>query len=238
MRVWPVAAVLAVVLIAAASACGGGSSASDRIAGCEKRFLAGMANSAGSKQPALAAVAKGPVAHRTASSLCAAAESEGVLDDHGDASAGELRSVLRKHPALISPLCAAAFRAGLSVPASQLRPYLPRGGLRAISAKLCGNLAPYVNNTGGFDQAELFRDRGKAVLVPVCAASSMAAAAKSSSVPFSQVDQAKLFGRICAEAWKKGLLRTTGKSNQGAIEALANQIQQQMVASGEITVQP
>jgi hypothetical protein len=184
----------------------------------------------------MAAVAKGPVAKRTATALCTAAEQKGVLDDNGDASAAELRSVLRTHPNLISPLCAAAFTAGLSLQASKLQPYLPPGGVRAISGKLCDNLAPYINNTGGFDQTALFHDRGQAVLIPVCTASSMAAAAGSTSVPFSKSDQEKLFGRICTAAWKKGLLRTDGKPDQGAIEALANRITREMVASGAVNV--
>ena len=238
MQSWPVAVVLAALLVAAATACGGSTSASDRIAGCEKQVLTGMANSATAKDSAMAAVAKGPVAHRTATALCTAAEQQGILDDHGGAAAGELRSVLRGHPHLVSPLCAAAFRAGLGVPVSQLRPYLPKGGIRAISDRFCRNLAPYVNDTGGFDQAALFRDRGQTVVVPVCTAGSLAAAAKSSSVPFSRADQTRLFGRICATAWKKGLLRTNGDLDQTAVQALANHITQQMVKSGAITVRP
>jgi hypothetical protein len=214
-------AVVVLVLLAFLSACGAGTSASDRTAACEQRYRAGLADT--------------PAARRAVSGLCAQAEQAGLLDSHGATTADELRTLLKAHPAALSPLCQLSLQATLGADTAADAPYLPPGGVHALTAKACHNLGPYLTDDG-LDQRALFRDRGRGVVVPVCVAGSLASP-HNQSLPYSKADTRKLLTRICQQGWSHGLLHADGSVDSAALAALGTKISRQMLASGEITPQ-
>src|SRR3954471_3561262 len=214
-------AVVVVVLLALLGACGGGSSASDRTAACQQRYRAGLADS--------------PAARRAVSGLCAQAQQAGLLDDHGATTAGQLRTLLKGHPDALSPLCQVSLQASLGADTTADERYLPPGGVHALTAKACHNLGPYLTDDG-LDQRALFRARGRAVVVPVCVAGSLASP-HNQSLPYSAADTRTLLTRICRQAWVHGLLHADGSVDLAALAALGTRISRQMLASGQITAQ-
>jgi hypothetical protein len=211
-------AVVLVVLMAFLSACGGGSSASDRTAACRLRYRAGLADTA--------------AARRAVSGLCARAEQAGLLDDHGATTADQFRTLLKTHPDALSPLCQLSLQASLGANTAADARYLPPGGVHALTARACHNLAPYLTDHG-LDQRALFRARGRGVVVPVCVAGSLASP-HNQSLPYSKADTRKLLTRICREGWSHGLLHADGSVDSAALAALGTRISRQMLASGEI----
>lgn len=218
-------------------ACGSSVSASDRIDKCEKTFLGGVAKGDSGSDSALAkAIAQSGNAKATAAQLCRDAEDAGVLNNDGDASIDDLRSVLEDNPQVLVPICESAFRAGIGKTADAVEQYLPAGAdLASLAGKYCSDLGPYINDSG-FDQDALFKDRGRVVLVPICVASALASTAGDSSYPFSRADSVKIFTRVCGEAWDKGLVSPDGTTDTAAVQDLAVKITRQMVNSGEVTV--
>jgi hypothetical protein len=227
-----VAATVGLVLVAlTAAACGGKSTTpQQRIDGCKTRFLNGLSNNS-SGSP----VSATPEAETTAQNLCKDAESAGILNDSGDASKADVHSLLVKKPQVLVPLCVAGFRSGIGGSASTVEKYLPAGGLNELATQFCSNLGPYINGTG-FDKEALFKDRGRAVIVPICVATAISRTAGVPSYPFTVADSTKLFTRVCGAAWDKGYVRTDGSTDTAAVQALATQITHQMVASGEVKV--
>ncbi|MFL6049899.1 MAG: hypothetical protein ACJ738_08975 [Gaiellales bacterium] len=214
-------AVVMVVLLALLSACGGGSSASDRMAACRQRYRAGLTDT--------------PAARRAVSELCAQAEQAGLLDDHGATTADQLRTLLKTHPAALSPLCQLSLQTSLGATTAAAARYLPPGGVHALTAKACHNLGPFLTDDG-LDQRALFRARGRGVLVPVCVAGSLASP-HNQSLPYSAADTRTLLTRICRQAWVHGLLHADGSVDLAALAALGTRISRQMLASGQITAQ-
>jgi len=213
--------VVMVVLLALLSACGGGSSASDRMAACRQRYRAGLTDT--------------PAARRAVSELCAQAEQAGLLDDHGATTADQLRTLLKTHPAALSPLCQLSLQTSLGATTAAAARYLPPGGVHALTAKACHNLGPFLTDDG-LDQRALFRARGRGVLVPVCVAGSLASP-HNQSLPYSAADTRTLLTRICRQAWVHGLLHADGSVDLAALAALGTRISRQMLASGQITAQ-
>src|SRR6476620_2808703 len=148
-------ALVVVVLLAFLSACGGGSSASGRMAACQQRYRAGLTDT--------------PAARRAAFELCTQAEQAGLLDDHGATTADQLRTLLKTHPGVLSPLCQPSLQVSLGADPAAAARYLPPGCVHALIAKACRNLGPFLTDDG-LDQRALFRARGRGVLVPVCVA--------------------------------------------------------------------
>ncbi len=183
-----------VVLLAFLAACGGGTSASERTAACQERYRAGLADT--------------PAARRAVSELCAQAEQAGLLDDHGATTADQLRTLLKAHPDALSPLCQLSLQTSLGADTTADAPYLPPGGVHALTAKACHNLGPFLTDDG-LDQRALFRARGRGVVVPVCVAGSLALP-HNQSLPYSKADTRKLLTRICQEGWSHGLLHADG----------------------------
>src|SRR3954464_9278458 len=214
-------AVVVVVLLAILSGGGGGSSASDRMAPSQQRFRAGLPDP--------------PAARRAVSELCAQAEQAGLLDDHGATTADQLRTLLKTHPAALSPLCQLSLQTSLGANTAAAARYLPPGGVHALTAKACHNLGPYLTDDG-LDQRALFRARGRAVVVPVCVAGSLAPP-HNQSLPYNKADTRKLLTRICREGWSHGLLHADGSVDSAALAALGTKISRQMLASGEIVPQ-
>jgi hypothetical protein len=214
-------AVVVVVLLALLSACGGGTSSSDRMSACRLRYRAGLTDTA--------------AARRSVSELCAQLEQAGVLDDHGATTADQLRTLLETHPDALSPLCQLSLQASLGSGTAAAARYLPPGGVHALTAKACQNLGPFLTDNG-LDQRALFRARGRAVLVPVCVAGSLASP-HNQSLPYSKADTRKLLTRICREGWSHGLLHADGSVDSAALAALGTKISRQMLASGEIVPQ-
>jgi hypothetical protein len=218
-------------------ACGSSVGAADRIDKCEKIFLGGVAkgDSSASDSGLAKAIAQSGDAKATAAQLCRDAENAGVLNDEGDASIDDLRSVLEDNPQVLVPICESAFRAGIGKTADAVESYLPPGGLASLAGKYCSDLGPYINDSG-FDQEALFKDRGREVLVPICVASAQQSVVADNSYPFSQADSTKIFTRVCGEAWDKGLVSSDGTTDTAAVQDLAVKITRQMVNSGEVTV--
>jgi hypothetical protein len=214
-------AVVVVVLLVCLGACGGGSSASDRLAACQQRYRAGLTDT--------------PAARHAVSELCTEAERAGLLDDHGGTTADQLRTLLKTHPGVLSPLCQVSLQASLGATTAAAARYLPPGGVHALTAKACRNLGPFLTDDG-LDQHALFRARGRGVLVPVCVAGSLASP-HNQSLPYSKADTRKLLTRICRQAWSHGLLHADGSVDSAALAALGTSISRQMLASGQISPQ-
>jgi hypothetical protein len=222
-------ALLLVVLTVAA--CGAKSTTpQQRIDGCKKRFLTGLSNPGSDSS-----ISGSPEAKTTAQTLCSDAEDEGILNSGGDASKGDVHALLVKQPQVLVPLCEAGFRSGIGSSSSAVEKYLPPGGLNALASQFCGNLGPYINGSG-FDKEALFKDRGRAVIVPICVAAATAGVAGDPSYPFNQADSTKLFTRVCGEAWDKGYVKTDGSTDSTAVRALAAKITHEMINSGQVTV--
>jgi len=227
-----VAVAMTLVLVAlTAAACGGKSTTPrQRIDGCKQRFLAGLSNDGSSSS-----ISGTPEAKTTAQMLCNDAEDAGILNDSGDASKGDVHSLLVDKPQVLVPLCVAGFRSGIGGSASAVEKYLPAGGLNALASQFCGNLGPYINGSG-FDQEALLNDRGRAVIVPICVATAISRVAGAPNYPFTLADSTKLFTRVCGAAWDKGYVKTDGSTDSAAVQALATQITHEMIASGEVKV--
>jgi hypothetical protein len=225
---------VAMVLVlgaATAAACGGKSTTpQQRIDGCKKRFLTGLSSASSGSS-----VSGTPEAKTTAQALCNDAEDEGILNDSGDASKADVHSLLVKQPQVLVPLCEAGFRTGIGGSASAVEQYLPPGGLSALASQFCSNLGPYINGSG-FDREALFRDRGRAVIVPICVAAAIAGVADEPNYPFTRADSIKLFTRVCGEAWDQGYVKTDGSTDSAAVRALAAKITHEMINSGQVTV--
>jgi len=230
------AAVVLALCVLGLGACGNSVSAADRIAKCEKIFLGGVAKGDSGSDSGLAkAISQSGNARSTAAQLCRDAEDAGVLNDDGDSSSDDIRSVLEDNPQVLVPICESAFRAGIGSTADAVEHYLPTGGLATLAGKYCSDLGPYITDSG-LDENALFKDRGREVLVPICVASAEQSVAGDSSYPFTQADSVKIFTRVCTEAWDKGLVHLDGSTDTAAVQALAVQITRQMVNSGEVTV--
>ena len=220
--------VIGVICALALSACGGGASAQARITGCEKIFLHGVAGN----DPTMAT---DPEAKRGAALLCKEAQAEGILNDKGDATKSDIATLMRKQPQVLVPTCEVGFRHGIGSNAAAVEKYLPPGGLTALATEYCSDLGPYVQGTG-LDQAALFKDRGRLVVVPICIATAQAGVAANPQYPFSAADSLKIFTRVCAQAWDNGLVSESGGTNTAAVQALAAKTVRQMVRAGQITV--
>jgi hypothetical protein len=209
------------VLLAFLSACGGGPSASDRTAACEQRYRAGLDDT--------------PAARRAVSGLCAQAEQAGLLDDHGATTADQLRTLLKAHPAALSPLCQLSLQASLGADTAADAPYLPPGGVHALTAKACHNLGPYLTDDGSTSA------RCSAIAGAGCGAGVRGRLAGVAPQPVAALQQgrhAQAPDPHLPAGWSHGLLHADGSVDSAALAALGTKISRQMLASGEITTTP
>jgi hypothetical protein len=226
--------VLALVA-AAVTGCGGGSTAQERIDRCVE----------GNMPLSSKAAAGFPELKQSVRRLCGVAERAGYLNDQGSASAEHNRSVLLANSDMLAPFCRAVY-ASVQTGRGLDERYLPKGGVYGLTANMCSNLRPYINDKAdGIDTMRLWYDRGREFAVPLCVAAGLTKVAKQAGItrpdwrragPFTRTDWLKVLTRTCREAWDQGLFPSKGEVNVAAYDALFVKTAREMIRAGDITV--